>query len=384
MNRKRITILGSTGSIGRQALSVVEKFPDRFEVVGLSAGKNLNALKAQIDKFKPKMVSVWSETDAAHLKKFVHGSTEVSFGQSGLDGLAASPKTDLVLVALVGSAGLSPLMQAINAGKVIALANKEPMVMAGKIITRVAKKRGAKLIPVDSEHSAIFQLLDGKPRGQLRKVILSASGGPFLRKKTSELGTVSAGDALRHPTWKMGKKISVDSATLMNKALEIIEAKWLFNLDSEQIDVIIHPQSIVHSMVEMRDGAVFAHMSVPDMRIPIAFALFWPERPILGFQPLDLAKISVLKFERPDLKQFPSLRLGFQALASGGTLAAVMNGSNETAVAAFLSGRIRFNMIVRIVEKVMREHENTEPENLAQVLKADAWARARAQELIDE
>ena len=384
MKRKRIAILGSTGSIGRQALAVVERFLDSFNVVGLAAGRNLELLKTQVKKFKPRMVCVQIEQDAEKLKKSIGAAVKVCSGEPGLKELASMPGADLVLMAMVGSEGLSPLLQAIDAGKTIALANKEPMVMAGKIVTRAAKKNRARLIPVDSEHSAIFQLLDGRPRGQVRKVILSASGGPFLRRKASQLGSVSAEDALRHPTWKMGKKISVDSATLMNKALELIEAKWLFDLEPGQINVVIHPQSIVHSMLEMNDGAVFAHMSVPDMRIPIAFALLWPERPGLEFPRLELAKISALKFERPDLEQFPSLRLGFQALESGGTLPAVMNAANEIAVQAFLSGRMRFNMIVRMVGKIMREHKNTEPRNLSQILKADAWARARARELIHE
>jgi len=381
MARKKITILGSTGSIGRQALQIIDKFPERFQVTGLSCATNLKLLELQAKKFRPQMVVAASEEDAKNLKKSLPRSIKVFSGPQALEELAAAGKSDTVLMALVGAAGLKPLMSAIDAGRTIALANKEPMVMAGKFITAAAKKKGARIIPVDSEHSAIFQLLQGRAAGEVRRVILSASGGPFLRRSKRELAAVSVEEAVRHPTWRMGRKISVDSATLMNKALELIEARWLFGLDSDRIDVIIHPQSVVHSLVEMSDGSVFAHMSMPDMRIPIGFALFWPERPALDFPRLELTKLKRLDFERPDLEKFPALRLGFKALKAQGTLPAVMNAADEESVSAFLAGRIGFERIVGIVEEVMKEHRNTEPKNLGQVLKADAWARNRAGEL---
>jgi len=379
---KRISVLGSTGSIGRQALDIAQKFPDRFKVVGLSGGQNLKLLAGQTKKFKPRIVSVMDEDKAKALKKLVGPRVKIVHGEDGLNQLAAIPEAQLVLIALVGAAGLNPLLNAILENKIIALANKEPMVMAGKLVTDLLSGKAAKIIPVDSEHSAIFQLLNARPLSQVRRVILSASGGPFLRKKTRDLKDAGIREALRHPTWKMGKKISVDSATLMNKALELIEAKWLFGLKYDQIDVVIHPQSIVHSLVEMCDGAVFAHLSVPDMRIPIAFALFWPERPELEFQRLDLAKISELKFGKPDLKRFPALKLGFYALKHGATFPAVMSAADEEAVKAFLSGNIAFNKIVTIIDKVMAEHEPVEPTRLEDIMNADQWARARAKELI--
>jgi len=381
MQKKRITILGSTGSIGRQALAVIAGFPERFQVAGLAAGKNLALLKEQARRFRPEMVSILDPARARELEKSLFGKVKVMAGEQGLNELAGSSHAELVLSALAGSAGLSPLLKAIDAGRNVALANKEPMVMAGKLIVSRARKKRLSIIPVDSEHSAVFQLLARRPRAEIRKVILSASGGPFLRQKPAELEFATASQALRHPTWKMGRKISVDSATLMNKALELVEARWLFELKPDRLDVIIHPQSIVHSLVEMTDGAMFAHLSVPDMRIPIAFALFFPQRPELEFPSLDLAKISSLEFERADLKKFPALKLGFAALKAGGTLPAVMNAANETAVAAFLAGKIGFQQIVKTVAKVMAEHENIEPENLDQVLEADRSARRRAGEL---
>lgn len=383
MKKKRISILGSTGSIGRQALDVINKFPERFQVVALAAGTNLELLAGQVKKFKPQLVSVMDGQKAKQLKKLIPGSVSVSWGEDGLERSATAPDADLILISLVGAAGLRPLLKAIAAGKNIALANKEPMVMAGKLITGLARAKSVKLIPVDSEHSAIFQLLEGKPRNQIRKVILSASGGPFLRRKKDKLEKVSIKEVLNHPTWKMGRKITVDSATLMNKALELIEAKWLFDLAPEQLSVIIHPQSIVHSLIELNDGAIFAHLSVPDMRIPISYALFWPERPELDFEKLDLAGLAQLRFEEPDFKQFPALSLGFQALAAGGTMAAVMNAANEESVSAFLSGNIGFNRIVEIVERVMKGHKSKEPKDLDDVLKADRDGREKARKLIN-
>lgn len=381
MQKKRVTILGSTGSIGRQALAVLARFPERFQVHGLAAGKNLVLLKEQARKFRPEIISIQDPARARELEKSLPGKLKVLTGEEGLNELAGSSRTDLVLSALAGAEGLKPLLQAVEARKNVALANKEPMVMAGKLIMSRARKKGVSIIPVDSEHSAIFQLLARRPRSEIRRVWLSASGGPFLHKKPAELVSVSVSQALRHPTWKMGRKISVDSATLMNKALELLEARWLFGLAPEQLKVIVHPQSIVHSLVEMCDGAMFAHLSIPDMKIPIAFALFYPQRPELEFPAPALTEISSLNFEKPDLKNFPALKLGFVALKAGGTLPAAMNAANETAVAAFLEGRIGFTQIVEIVAGVMAGHKNIEPRKLAQVLEADRWARRRAGEL---
>ena len=281
MPKKQISILGSTGSIGTQSLQILERFPQKFQVAALAARQNLKLLETQAKKFHPRLVSVETEAAAQELKKRLPSNIKVVFGADGLEQAASIKEADLVLMALSGSAGLRPLLAAIEAGRDIALANKEPMVMAGKIITGRARKKGVCIIPVDSEHSAIFQLLQGRDRAEIRKVILSASGGPFREKTRRELGKVTLAQALRHPTWKMGKKVTIDSATLMNKALELIEAKWLFDLRPDQVEVVIHPRSIIHALVELSDGAVLALLSRPDMRIPIAYALFWPERPEL-------------------------------------------------------------------------------------------------------
>jgi len=383
MTKKRISILGSTGSIGTQALEIISRVPGEFKVAALSAKANLRLLAEQVKKFQPGLVSVPTGQSARELRKKIPGSVKIVSGEDGLNQASSLKEVDLVLMALAGSAGLNPLLQAIEAGKNIALANKEPMVMAGEIITRGARKRGVRIIPVDSEHSAIFQLLQGKKKREISRIILSASGGPFRNLSRSRMAEVSVEEALRHPTWKMGKKISVDSATLMNKALELMEARWLFDLKPDQLEVIIHPQSIVHSLVETRDGALFAHLSVPDMRIPIAYALFFPDRPELDFPRLDLAQIRELKFEKPDLNRFPAIKLGFQALKVGGTLPAVMNAADEEAVSAFLFGKIGFNKIVELIAKVMSQHQPGESKSLKEILEADVWARKRAGELIN-
>ncbi len=383
MAKKRVSILGSTGSIGTQALEIVACFPRKFKVVALSARENLELLEEQSKKVHPSLVSVQTEAAARELKKKIPRTIKVVSGEAGLIEAAGRKDADLVLMAIAGSAGLNPLLAAIDAGKNIALANKEPMVMAGEIITGRALKKGVKVIPVDSEHSAIFQLIRGKHPEEIRRVILSASGGPFRGKSREQMNDATVEDALRHPTWKMGRKISVDSATLMNKALELIEAKWLFGLRPEQLEVIIHPQSVIHSMVETRDGAICAYLSAPDMRIPIAYALFFPERPELDFPRLDLEELAELKFEPADQNCFPGLKLGFQALHAGGTLPAVMNAADEEAVSAFLSGKIGFNNIVELVEIIMNEHKTKSAKTLKEILEADHWARTRAGELIN-
>ncbi len=383
MTRKSLVILGSTGSIGRQALDIISRFPEQFEVIGLGAGENVAFLKEQIEKFKPKVVCLKNPQDAEKVKNAFPNQLRVLAGEEGLIELACLKEADLVLMALVGAVGLKPLLNALRAKKRVALANKEPMVMAGKFICDEAEKSGATLIPVDSEHSAIFQLLQSRKKEEVKKVIISASGGPFRDKPLSELESVSIDEALAHPTWKMGRKISIDSATLMNKALELIEAKWFFQLEPSQLEVVIHPQSIVHSLVEMKDGAVFAHLSLPDMRIPISYALFYPQRAELDFPRLNLAQIGRLEFYPADYSRFPSLRLGFWALKQGKTLPVVMNAVNEIAVEAFLSGKIRFNRIVELVEEIMLEHEPFEPADLEDIIKVDEWARKRAKELIN-
>ena len=383
MTKKSLVILGSTGSIGKQALEIVSKFPQRFQVLALGAGENLELLKAQVERFAPKIISVKDPEKAEQIKKQIPPQVKVLSGEEGLLELAGLKEADLVLLALVGAVGLKPLLRAIENKKTIALANKEPMVMAGQIIRKRAEENSAKLIPVDSEHCAIFQLLEKRAPKEIRKVIISASGGPFRRRAPGELEEVSPEQALAHPTWKMGKKISIDSATLMNKALELIEARWLFNLNPSQLEVVIHPQSIVHSLVELKDGSVLAHLSLPDMRIPIAYALFYPQREELDFPRLNLAEVGKLEFEPADFEHYPALKLGFYALKTGGTMPAVMNASNEVGVEAFLSGKIRFNRIVELVERVMVEHQAKEAKVLQDIFQADAWARARTKELIN-
>ena len=346
---KKITILGSTGSIGISALDVIEKNQQCFQVVALAAGKNINLLKKQIEKFKPKVVAVSSKDSALKLREALTAKTKVKifYDEEGLKEIASFPSTDIVVSAISGSAGLIPTLAAIEAGKDIALANKETMVMAGEIVTKRAKKKGVRIIPVDSEHSAIFQCLEGRKRENLRRIILTASGGPFLNFTVNELKQVKLNEALKHPRWKMGKKITIDSATLMNKGLEVIEAKWLFNLDIANIDVLIHPQTIVHSMIELIDGSVLAQMGIPDMRIPIAYALTYPERIINDLSSQNLLETEKLEFRQPDIRKFPCLRLAYVAGICSGTAPSVLNAANEIAVAAFLEKRIKFVDLVR-------------------------------------
>jgi len=383
MVKKRICILGSTGSIGRQALEVIALFPEHFQVVGLSAGENLELLVAQIKKFEPKIVSIADGSKAKILKAKLSSKIKIVSGEAGLMELATLRQADLILMAISGSVGLQPILGAISFGKEIALANKESLVMAGKLIMESAKRRGAQILPIDSEHSAIFQLLEGRSKEQVERVVLSASGGPFLRKSQRELKRVRVSEALNHPTWKMGKKISVDSATLMNKSLELIEAKCLFGLKPEQLEVVIHPESIVHSLIMLRDGSVFAQLSMPDMRIPIAYALFYPKRLGIDFPRLNLTRVRALHFEKPDTERFPALKLGYHALQVQKSLPIVMNAVNEEAVNAFLLGKIGFNRIMELVEKVMDEHKVIEPSGLKEILEIDNWARNRTKELID-
>jgi 1-deoxy-D-xylulose-5-phosphate reductoisomerase len=379
---RRLAILGSTGSVGEQALAVVEAFPERYRVVALGAGRNLEKLAQQVRRFRPELVSVADEALAASLRERLGGvGVEIAAGAAGLTAVAAHP-ADLVLSALVGAVGLAPTLAAIRAGRDVALANKESLVMAGALMLREARARGVTLLPVDSEHSAIFQVLAGQRREDVSRLILTASGGPFRSWDAARIARATVEEALRHPNWEMGPKITIDSATLMNKGLEVIEARWLFDAPPERVDVVVHPQSIVHSLVEFRDGSVLAQLGLPDMRVPIAVALAHPERLPLELPRLDLAALGRLEFEDPDRKRFPCLDLAYQALRGAEAAPAVLNAANEVAVAAFLAGRIPFPAIAAANGAVLEDFEGRAGSrtlaDLGDVLEADAWARARA------
>ena len=377
--KKKLSILGSTGSIGVSALDVIEKHGNRFDLVGISAFNNSELLRAQIRKYRPKIACIIDEESAGALKRdSALKNTSIVSGVAGLIEVATADDVDMVVSAIVGSAGLVPTFAAVEAGKDIALANKETLVAAGNIIMREAAENGCSLLPIDSEHSAIFQSLAGHRNKDVKRLILTASGGPFLKKGTDELKRVKAEDALNHPTWDMGSKITIDSATLMNKGLEVIEARWLFDFPPDSIDVIIHPQSIVHSMVEYIDGSVIAQMGLPDMRGPIAYALSYPERLNPGTGSLNLEEISGLTFEAPDTERFPALSLCYKALGKGGTTPAAVSAANEIAVDAFLKDEIGFNHIPEILNLVLDSHTVKVPETIEEVLKADLWAREKA------
>ncbi len=380
---KKISILGSTGSIGRQTLDVISQHADKFRVTALAAGKNIDLLIEQILLFKPIVVSVEDQETASKLDSQIGSSqTQILYGQEGAETVAEIDEADLVVSAMVGASGLRPTLAAARAGKDIALANKESLVIAGEVLTAEIQKNKSRLLPIDSEHSALFQALECGQRHHVKKLILTASGGPFLNTPKKELENVSVELALNHPTWKMGKKITIDSATLMNKGFEVIEAKWLFGFEPQEISVWIHPQSIVHSMVEYIDGSVISQMGKPDMRIPIAFAISYPERISMDCNTVSPESFGNLSFQNVDFEQFPSLSLAFDALKEGGTMPSVMNGANEVAVSAFLSEQIKFTGIISTVEKVMELH-NTQPANtLDAVLESDLWARNTAQSLI--
>jgi 1-deoxy-D-xylulose-5-phosphate reductoisomerase len=382
---KKITILGSTGSIGINALDVIGKNPGRFRVAALAAGENIKELKKQIEKFMPKVACVKNKELAGKLRESLKAGNKVKivYDDEGLKEIASFPSADIVISAISGSAGLVPTLAAIEAGKDVALANKETMVLAGEIVTGRAQKKGVKIIPVDSEHSAIFQCLEGSRRENLRRIILTASGGPFFNFTANQLKKVTVNQTLNHPKWKMGKKITIDSASMMNKGLEVIEAKWLFNVDINAIDILIHPQSIVHSMVEFVDGAFIAQMGVPDMRIPIGYALTYPERIVNDIEPLNLEKAKNLEFYKPDMKKFPCLDIACQAGACGGTAPAVLNAADEVAVSAFMQKRIRFIDIPRMIEKVLNIHNVTYSPSLENILQADLWARTETEKIIE-
>jgi 1-deoxy-D-xylulose-5-phosphate reductoisomerase len=381
---KRISVLGSTGSIGRSALALVSDHRDKFKIVGLTAGKNIALLEKQIRSFMPEIVAVADHAASRELKKRLgrtFASLKILSGQDGIAETASYGDSDFVLSAIVGAAGLMPTIAAIRAGKAIGLANKESLVMAGDIVSRESKKYGAKILPVDSEHSAIFQCIKGHKKAAMREIILTASGGPFNGQKRN-MDTIRPSDALRHPKWKMGKKISIDSATLMNKGLEVIEARHLFNLPPQKIKVLIHPQSIVHSMVEFHDGSLLAQLSVPDMKGPIAYALTYPHRLTDVLDNLSLSDIGTLTFQEPDTKRFPCLSYAYLALEAGGTMPSVLNAANEIAVNAFLKERIRFSDIPKIIKKTMDHHAVMPDRELDVVIEADRWARKKAEEFI--
>jgi 1-deoxy-D-xylulose-5-phosphate reductoisomerase len=380
---KNVAIIGSTGSIGTAALQVCAAHPDKFRVVGLAAGKNVKKIAEQVRVFQPRLVCLASEAAAASLAACIHKrKTEVVWSSTGLEQVATMPEADIILSSISGSAGLLPTLAAIKAGKDVALANKEALVMAGELLTREAARRQTRIIPVDSEHSAIAQILDGRGIGDVRSIILTASGGPFLHHSKAQLSRVTPCQALRHPRWKMGTKVTIDSATLMNKGLEVIEARWLFGLAAESIHVVIHPQSIIHSMVEYIDGSVLAHLSQPDMKGPIAYALSGPQRLSRILKPLDITRIARLTFLEPDKKKFPCLELAYRALAAGGLMPAVMNAANEIAVQQFLHKQISFTAIARLVEQVMAAFRHNGRVTLEAVLQADTWARAAAENVL--
>lgn len=376
---KGIAVLGSTGSIGKNTLEIVRKNPGRFRVVSLSAGNNFRLLREQVEEFRPEFVSVLDEPALKELRIGRPLACDSGFGEEGAVRAASYPGADITVSAITGAAGLVPTMAAIKAGKDIALANKETLVMAGPLVMDEAAKRGIRLLPVDSEHSAIFQSLSGHRKEDVKRIILTASGGPFLHTSPERLQTVTPEEALKHPKWSMGRKITIDSATLVNKGLEVIEARWLFDIPASSISVSIHPQSIVHSMVEYVDGSLVAQMGSPDMKGPIAYALSYPER-IPGSAPaLGLAGLK-LEFMEPDQKRFPCLALAYKALEAGGTAPAALNAADEAAVSMFLKGRLPFTGIYRVISEVLERHSPVKVTALEDVLEADRWAREAAEE----
>jgi 1-deoxy-D-xylulose-5-phosphate reductoisomerase len=381
---KRLAILGSTGSIGVNTLDIVRKFPERLEVVSLSAGTNIQLLKKQILEFHPQMVAVLNQGLSETLRKELPSTqVEIVDGVEGLIRVATQPEVDQVVSAIVGAGGLIPTLSAVKAGKAVALANKESLVMAGKILMEEAERNHARILPVDSEHSAIFQALLGHQREDVHRLILTASGGPFLNLPMARLHEVTVREALSHPHWEMGKKITIDSASLMNKGLEVIEAHWLFNIPVDMIVVQIHPQSVVHSMVEYVDGSIVAQMGIADMRIPIAYALSFPRRLNLNLPPLDLPLTGGLTFSEPDTERFPCLPLAYQSIEVGETMPAILNAANEIAVNAFLEGSIKFTQVPLLLQQVMGEHQVKQVHTIEDVLRADHWARERTRALIE-
>ncbi|OGP61980.1 MAG: 1-deoxy-D-xylulose-5-phosphate reductoisomerase [Deltaproteobacteria bacterium RBG_13_49_15] len=383
---KQLSILGSTGSIGTNTLTIVDRFPDRFQVKALAANSKVELLSKQIERFCPELAVVYDENRAKELKELLpsNGGVEIMFGPEGYKAAAEHESVDLVVVAMVGAAGLIPTLAAIESGKNIALANKETLVMAGDIVMRRAADKGVRILPVDSEHNAVFQCLLGHRREDLNKIFLTASGGPFIHMPGNRFKDITPEDALNHPTWQMGKKITIDSATLMNKGLEVMEAKHLFGVSQEMIEVVIHPQSIVHSMVSFRDGAMIAQLGIPDMKGAIAYAISYPERLPLG-QPLPaLEQIGALTFEKPDFTRFPCLAMAYEACRTGGTMPAVLNAADEVAVSAFLIRLIPFVGIPELIRRTAEKHQVISNPELSDILEADRWAREQTEKTINK
>jgi 1-deoxy-D-xylulose-5-phosphate reductoisomerase len=380
---KGLAILGCTGSVGTNVLRVVDAFPDRFRVVGLSAGNNIEVLSEQVARYRPQVVSVASAEAASSLAQRVDlGGIPVRCGQEGMVEVSTHPDVSMAVASAVGAVGLVPTYRALEAGKDVALANKETLVMAGELMVAQARAKGGRILPIDSEHCALHQCLDGRAADSVRRLVLTASGGPFRNRAADTMGTVTPAEALNHPTWNMGRKITIDSATLMNKGLEVIEARWLFDVAADRIEVLVHPQSVVHSMVEFVDGTVLAQLGVTDMRLPIQYALSYPEHWAAAIPGLDFTKAMHLDFEVPDRARFPCLGLAYRALEAGGSMPAVLNAANEEAVAAFLDHQIPFTAIAPLVEEVTGDHRPTPLAALADVLAADSWARERARRAV--
>ena len=382
MKRKRVVILGATGSIGESALKVARDIPERMEIVGLAANSNAQKLAAAANEIRPESICLVDEAKIDILREALVYKPRIFSGEIGLREIACLPDADMVLVAIVGTAGLRPALAAIEAGKDLAVASKEILVMAGEIVMRKARDRGIHILPVDSEHNAIFQCLDGRS-SEVRRIILTASGGPFRETSREDFDSITVEQALKHPTWNMGQKITIDSATLFNKGLEMIEAHWLFGVEMERVEVVIHPQSIVHSMVEFADGSTLAQLSYSDMCFPIQYAVTWPDRVPNTLPPLDFSKLSKLEFFAPRYDDFPALKLARRAGEAGGTLPAIMNAANEVAVAAFLDRKVTFPSIWQIVEEVMNQHASVAHPDLDAILQADQWAREQAQAYVN-
>ncbi|MBA4544057.1 MULTISPECIES: 1-deoxy-D-xylulose-5-phosphate reductoisomerase [Thermoactinomyces] len=377
---EKIAILGSTGSIGRSTLNVIAQHPDEFEVVALAAGGNVREMVEQARTFKPKLISMATKEAAEQVQREVGQEVRVIYGEDAPVEVASHPEASFVVSAIVGSKGLVPTLAAIRAGKKVGLANKETLVSAGHIVAAEAKKRQVPLLPIDSEHSAIFQCLNGERISEVRRLIVTASGGAFRDWTREQIENATVEQALKHPNWSMGAKVTIDSATLMNKGLEVIEAHWLFDLPYEKIDVIIHPQSIIHSMVEFQDGAVMAQLGTPDMRVPIQYALSYPNRLPLQTERLDFVALSRLDFRPPDLERFPCLKMAYEAGKTGGTMPTVLNAANEVAVQSFLAGECPFPVIEELVERALSAHEVVHNPTLEEIMEADRWARAFARE----
>jgi 1-deoxy-D-xylulose-5-phosphate reductoisomerase len=383
MKRKRVVVLGATGSIGESALKVAHDIPERMEIVGLAANRNARKLAEQANRVRPKAVCLVDESKIEELRSALEYEPQILTGDNGLVEIACLGEVEMVLVAVVGTGGLHPALAAIEAGKDLAVASKEILVMAGEIVMREADKKGVKVLPVDSEHNAIFQCLDGQRNSEVRRLIVTASGGPFRNTDAKEFESITVEQALKHPTWNMGPKITIDSATLFNKGLEMIEAHWLFGVEMKRVEVVVHPQSIVHSMVEFSDGSVLAQLSHSDMCFPIQYAVTWPERVPNSLPPLDFGKLRQLEFATPRYEDFPALDLARRAGDEGGTLPAVLNAANEIAVSAFLERKISFPRIWQTVAAVMNQHANIAHPDLDAILRADRWAREEAARFVE-